>query len=580
MSGKERPKVLIVDDVSANIKILCDVLEPKGYEILVASSGDAALKIAAHTSPDIIMLDILMPPGIDGYEVCRRLKQNEQTAHIPVIFITVLEEKESIIEGFRSGGVDYINKSFHEEEVLIRVETHLKNSRLTRELLQKNRELQEEIARREQAEKAQKRAEDSLQKADEQLSIISQQEAKRWGIESFVGKSKTIRRILDDVRKLQNAETTTVLITGESGTGKELIARAIHFGGAKAKGQFITLNCSAIPGELAESTLFGHLRGAFTGASQTRKGYFELADGGTLFLDEIGDMPVLLQAKLLRVLEDGCITPVGGREKRVDVRILAATNQNLQAKISQGTFRPDLYFRLSSFTVDVPPLRERKGDIPLLIEHFLNLFSSEMRIPKPVLSEEAKETLEAYHFPGNIRELKNIIEHALIKSEGEAIEAKHLNFINVDYIPIPHPPTPPQENQLPLNAEGTEKPTPNVEVSERRLSSEVGERQLSNEVYRNQANGLSNQGQFGFDTFPNAGNLRPNNRMAHSQMTDEEKILAHVRQHSSINNSKCRELLDVDINRANYLLNKMYSAGVLKRQGSHRWTKYVLNTST
>jgi len=432
-------KILIVDDIPANLNILRKALESEGYNILVAPSGEVALKIAARATPELILLDVVMP-GIDGFETCRQLKQNESTQDIPVIFVTAAkDETESIIEGFRVGGVDYIAKPFENEEVLVRVETQLKINRLTKELLQKNRDLEQrtteltlanqrlkqEIARRECAE-------DALQTADEQLSIISHREAERWGIAGFVGRSKTIGKILNDIRKLHHTGTTSVLITGESGTGKELIARAIHFGGPRAKGPFIPLICSAIPHDLAESTLFGHVRGAFTGANTDRKGYFELANGGTLFLDEIGDMPLELQAKLLRVLEDGCIIPVGGtREKRVDVRILAATNVDIQPKIAEGAFRSDLYFRLAGFTVVAPPLRNRKEDIPLLAYHFLRMFATEMGKEMPPLSPEALEALEVYHFPGNVRELKNIIERALIESGGAEIQPKHLYFIHI-----------------------------------------------------------------------------------------------------------------------------------------------------
>jgi len=296
-------------------------------------------------------------PGMDGYEVCSRLKEDEATKQIPVLFLTAKDDKESLIRGFRAGGVDYITKPFEKEEVLIRAETHLKLHRLTQDLLDKNRELQQEIARRQQAEADRDLTKDALMTADERLSMLSQQEVERWGLDGFVGKSGTIARILDAVRRLQDAGKTSVLIAGESGTGKELIARAIHFGGARTKGPFIPVNCSAIPTELAESSFFGHLRGAFTGANQSRKGYFELADGGTLFLDEIGDMPLALQAKLLRTLEDGCVTPVGGSQsRRVDVRIIAATNVDLHQRIAEGTFRRDLYFRITRFIVEVPPL--------------------------------------------------------------------------------------------------------------------------------------------------------------------------------------------------------------------------------
>ncbi|MFQ6042002.1 MAG: sigma-54-dependent transcriptional regulator [Candidatus Poribacteria bacterium] len=434
-----KPKILLVDDMPPNLDILSNALEPEGYQILIALDGEEAIKIARRALPDLILLDVMMPK-IDGFETCRRLKQDQSTQDIPVIFVTAKEETESIIKGFRMGGVDYIQRPFEKEELLVRVKTHLKISLLTRELLRKNKELQQEIDKREQAEKARDRAEDNLKTADEHLSLISKQEAQRWGIDSFIGKSKTIKDILNDIRRLQNSRTTNtlitnVLITGESGTGKELIARAIHYGGPRAKGPFIVVNCSAIASELAESELFGHVKGAFTGADKDRKGRFELADGGTLFLDEIGDMPLQLQPKLLRVIEDGAFVPVGGaREKHVDVRILAATNQDLQEKIGQGLFREDLYFRLAQFTVIVPPLRERKEDIPLLTEHFLKMFSDGMGIEQPVLSEEAQKALAAYHFPGNVRELRNIIAYALVQSGGSIILPQHLRFMQTDAV--------------------------------------------------------------------------------------------------------------------------------------------------
>ena len=446
-------EILIVDDVPANLNVLRQSLEAKGYDIIIATSGQSALKIAARTQPSLILLDIMMP-GMDGFETCRRLKSDERLLDIPVIFITAKDETESLVEGFRVGGVDYITKPFEEEEVLVRVQTHLKNHRLTQELIQKNRELEQEIAMRVQAE-------DARQTADEKLSLISQREEERWGIEGFVGQSQTIAKILKDIRRLQMTGTTSVLITGESGTGKELIARAIHFGGPREKGPFIPVNCSAIPADLAESSFFGHVRGAFTGATTDRKGYFELADGGTLFLDEIGEMPFELQVKLLRVLEDGSFIPLGGTgEKHVNVRILAATNADLQAKIAEGRFRKDLYFRLVAFTVTAPPLRERRTDIPLLVRHFLKMFATEMAIETPVLSDEALSVLKTYAFPGNVRELKNIIERALIESGGGEIRPEHLHFVHLRESDTPPPPTTDSEDNhtksLPLNLQQAE----------------------------------------------------------------------------------------------------------------------------
>ncbi|HEY2573090.1 MAG TPA: sigma-54 dependent transcriptional regulator, partial [Verrucomicrobiaceae bacterium] len=395
-SSGGQPQVLVVDDNPANLDLLTRVLEPDGYRILVAQNGEAALALAKRARPDLILLDVMMP-GADGFETCRRLGQDEKTAEIPVLFISARADTASIVEGFRAGGVDYVTKPFQAEEVLSRANTHLRLSRLTRELGAKNQSLEQQTAElstangllREEVERRQK-AEDALQVAGEQLSAISRREAERWGVEGFVGKSKTISKILHEVRRLQNFSSVNVLINGESGTGKELVARAVHSGSSRGKGPFIAVNCVAIPEDLAESMFFGHVKGAFTGAMIDRKGYFELADEGTLFLDEIGDMSPLLQAKLLRVLEDGKVTPLGAtREKQVNVRIVAATNADLEGRIAAGMFRQDLYFRLAQFTVQLPPLRMRKEDVGLLAGHFLELFATEMGMKAPLLTADA-----------------------------------------------------------------------------------------------------------------------------------------------------------------------------------------------
>jgi DNA-binding NtrC family response regulator len=427
-SPSAREKILLVDDVPANLTVLTFTLEPLGYDIFAAPNGTVALSIAAKARPDLILLDILMP-GLDGLETCRRLKQSESTRDIPVIFITARGETESVVEGFRAGGVDYVVKPFQAGEVFNRIATHLRLSRLTRELLEKNRalesrtaELTAEIERRRQAESA-------LRHADEKLTAFSDLEASRGNLSALIGDSAKLKKIVEEIQRLHLFANTSVLITGESGTGKELVARAIHFGSTRSKAPFVPMNCVAIPSELAESILFGHLKGAFTGATADRKGCFELADGGTLFLDEIGDMPAALQVKLLRVLEDGQVTPVGaGEAKQVDVRVIAATNADLTARIAAGNFRQDLYFRLARYTIQTPALRERLEDVPQLAAHFLQVFSAEMGQPSSGLSRAAAVALQAYDFPGNIRELKNIIERALIGSGGQMILPEHLQL--------------------------------------------------------------------------------------------------------------------------------------------------------
>jgi DNA-binding NtrC family response regulator len=453
-------------------------------------------------------------PEVDGYEVCKQLKASKQTQEIPIIFLSALDDVANKVKAFEVGGVDYITKPFQHEEVLARVNAHLtlRNQQIqletqNAELIKLNEQLKQEIARREQAE-------DTLQVTDAKLfSTLSEQETKRWGISGFIGKSQNFTKILDDIRRLQEVEKTNVFILGESGTGKELIARAIHFGGKRAKGgPFLAVNCSAVPADLAESHFFGHVKGAFTGAISDRKGYFEQADGGTLFLDEIGDMPMPLQAKLLRTLEDGTLTPVGGtREKKVNVRVLAATNADLPTKIARNEFREDLYYRLGSYTIDVPSLRERKEDILLLAKHFLSMFAAEMCRPEPPLTDEASKTLENYDFPGNIRELKNRIEHALIRCDGAPIQPAHFDI---------------RAQRIEIN-----KPD---------------------------------------DTSTGSKPRRP------EQVGDEENILAYVREHGSINNTQCRQLLNSDYHKCSYLLKKLAREEKLVREGERRGAIYRL----
>ncbi|CAN5371593.1 sigma-54 dependent transcriptional regulator [soil metagenome] len=465
-----RPRVLIADDMPANLDLLTQVLEPEGYHVLAVKSGKVCIEVAAKASPDIIILDALMP-DMDGYETCRQLRADVKTRSIPVLFVSGREETSSVIEAFNAGAVDYVAKPFEAREVLARVRTHLQLSRLSRQLWQQNVELEQKAAELAESNERLKReigkrqqAETAREVVGDQLQDLSSREAERWGLGEFVGKSGTITKILQGVKRLQNFGSINALITGESGTGKELVARAIHFGSGRSKGPFIPVNCVAIPSELAESMLFGHVRGAFTGATMDRKGLFELAHGGTLFLDEIGDMPAQMQAKLLRVLEDGRVTPLGAtKDRQVDVRIVAATNADLQSQIERGAFRQDLYFRLAQFTVELPPLRERQEDIPLLAAHFVRMFSRDMGMPEQVLPREVLAVLAMHPFPGNVRELKNVIERALIESGGDPVRPEHLHLVKtarrealaprVDAQPEPAEST---ADGLPLNLEAAE----------------------------------------------------------------------------------------------------------------------------
>jgi DNA-binding NtrC family response regulator len=449
-------RVLIIDDAPTNLDLLLDLLEPRGYEVLAASSGEEGLRIVESAGPSLILLDVLMP-RLDGYEVCRRLKANPATAHIPVIFITGRDEPEAVVEGFRAGGVDYVVKPFHPEEVLARLRTHLSLHELTRRLEARSAELGEANEKLRQEIALRRHAESARDEAGERLSLIVAREEERWGVQGFIGRSPLVTRVVESVRRVRGVGTS-VLITGESGTGKELIARAIHFGGARAEQAFVPVNCSAIPAELAESVFFGHRRGAFTGADRDRKGCFELAHRGTLFLDEVGDMPTVLQAKLLRVLESGTFTTVGGeREQHADVRIVAATNVDLEAKVRDGRFRQDLYYRLARFTVHTPPLRERVEDIPLLAEHFVRVLSREMARRPPRLRDDALERLQQYDFPGNVRELKNVIERALIESGGASIGYEHLGLPSAPRSTAKTASRRAVVDDLPLNLEAAER---------------------------------------------------------------------------------------------------------------------------
>jgi DNA-binding NtrC family response regulator len=497
-------KVLIVDDIAENRLLLRQTLSPEGIDLQLASNGETAISVALRTHPDLIFLDVMMP-GLDGYETCRRLKSTPETRDIPIIFITAHNEVDAIVKGFRVGAVDYIAKPFRTEEVLARARTQLQLSRLTRSLQERNEQLELEIAGRKQAET-------ERDQVHARLDTLAQQEAARWGVSGMIGQSGPFHDVIGKIRKVAGFGASRVLITGESGTGKELIARAIHAGGPRSAGPFVPVNCSAITAELAESLFFGHVKGSFTGAVDDRRGFFELADGGTLFLDEVGDMPMALQAKLLRVLEDGEVHPLGAAAPiKVDTNIVAASNIDFESRIQSGDFRQDLYFRLARFTFQAPPLRERSDDIELLAHHFVRLFAQEIKVPPPLLSDQAKEALLAYDFPGNVRELKNILERAVMESEGELIQPEHLHFFG------------------PSPGEGTRTPA----VSSSPATMETA-------------------------------------------LSEEEQIVRYIESYGPISNAHCRTLLKTDRNHATYVLRKLVDAGRLSCQGQGRWARYRL----
>jgi len=387
--------VLIVDDEPLNVDLLEQELAAAGYRTLSAASGEEAIAKAAKALPDLVLLDVMMA-GLDGYVVCERLKAAEATRAIPVIFLTALTDTFEKVRAFSAGAVDYVTKPFEPEELLARVGTHIA---LRREI------------------EAHRRSKSTIQYLVEEI---------RSDRDAMVGESPPLRRVLEQIAQVAPTDST-VLIQGETGTGKELVARAIHARSPRRERPLVKVNCAALPRDLVESELFGHEKGAFTGATQQRRGRFELADGGTLFLDEVGELPLEAQAKLLRVLQEREFDRVGGtRSLRTDVRVIAATNRDLQARVAGGGFRSDLYYRLNVFPVVVPPLRERRDDIPGLVRHFAAKAARKLGRTVDGISPAFVKRASAYDWPGNIRELENLVERASIMSNGAVLDAIEL----------------------------------------------------------------------------------------------------------------------------------------------------------
>ncbi len=401
------PVILMVDDTPANLGVLSELLGKDGYDVLVAEDGESAIERALYAKPDLILLDILMP-NLDGFATCKRLKASKDTEEIPVIFMTALTSTEEKIQGFELGAVDYITKPFQQEEVRARVQTHLNLVHYQRQLKEQNHRLQQEI-------ESHRRTQATVQYLNAEL-----ESAQASG--QIVGKSPSFGETLEQIQQIAGTDCTALII-GETGTGKELFARAIHDQSPRREKSLIKVNCAAIPKDLFESEFFGHEKGAFTGASMRRIGRFELADGGTLFLDELGELPLDIQAKLLRVLQEQEFERVGGQTtQKVDVRIIAATNRDLHEEVAQQRFREDLFYRLNIFPIRIPPLRERPEDIPLLIQHFIQVFSQKYGKAIDGAKDSTLQELQEYRWPGNIRELENIIERAVIISKGKWLE--------------------------------------------------------------------------------------------------------------------------------------------------------------
>jgi two-component system response regulator PilR (NtrC family) len=380
MSG---PRVLIVDDESSLVEFLTVLCNGEGFEVDSALSFAAARERLADRAPDLVLCDILMPDG-NGLDLLREI--NAQPSAPAVVMMTAFTSTKTAIEAMKLGAYDYLAKPFDVDELKVVVHKALEKRRLAEENVYLKGEL-----------------------------------AGRYGFKNLIGRSARMQQVFKLVERIART-TSTVLIQGESGTGKELIARAIHFSSARAGERFLSINCGAMPESLLESELFGHERGAFTGAVRDKKGLFQEANRGTLFLDEVGDMTLTMQVKLLRALQDRAVRRVGGNlEEPIDVRIIAATNRILADLIARGEFREDLFYRINVLPIDLPPLRDRREDIPILVDHFLRRYAERLGQAPRRISVEALRLLEAYHWPGNVRELENLIERAVALANGPAI---------------------------------------------------------------------------------------------------------------------------------------------------------------
>lgn len=383
-----RPSILLVDDERRLTEVMEAALQARDFDTLRASSVDAALSALKSERVDLIITDLRMP-GQGGRELLAAVKRDRP--ELPVIIMTAYASVRSAVDLVKEGAFDYIAKPFEIDDLVATIGRALK---LTSVIVE-NQRLRQEIGR-------------------------------KYSFENLIGQSASFQRVLQQVTEVCTSRAT-VLVLGESGTGKELVARAVHFNSPRKEMPFLTVNCAAIPEGLLESELFGHAKGAFTGAVTAREGRFAAADGGTLFLDEIGDMPTAIQAKVLRVLQDQAFEPVGTNTTvKVDVRIIAATHKDLREMVSAGSFREDLFYRLNVFPMVLPPLRDRVEDIPLLAAHFLQIHSEDMAKKIVGFTPAAEATMAAYSWPGNIRELQNCVERAVIVSRGRSIDVPDL----------------------------------------------------------------------------------------------------------------------------------------------------------
>jgi DNA-binding NtrC family response regulator len=381
-------RILIVDDEEVLRDVLDAVLRREGFDVITAASGEEALSVLDGEEVDLVILDVMLP-GISGIDTLRAIRIANPT--LPVIVITAFSSIDGAIDAMKQGAFHYIPKPFKNEEVVLTVNKALEQRRLSRE----NERLKAELS-------------------------------DKYAYSNIIGKSESMRKVFDLIR-LAAPSRSNILIVGESGTGKELVAKAIHHASPRARNAFVTVNSGSLPPELLESSLFGHMKGAFTGAIATKRGLFEVADGGSIFLDEIGNINLETQAKLLRVIQEKEFMRLGSVETiRVDVRIIAATNADLQKLMAESKFREDLYYRLNVITIQLPPLRRKREDIPLLVQHFLQKYSEENKRRVREVTPDAMKILMDYPWPGNVRELENTIERAVVLCTGDRVTVELL----------------------------------------------------------------------------------------------------------------------------------------------------------
>lgn len=485
--------ILIVDDEKNYLLILEDLLSEEGYQVFTAETAEKGLETLEALDLDVVITDMKMP-GMDGMAFLERVHLYHP--ELPVIMMTAYGSVEKAVEAMRKGAYDYILKPFKNEELKLTIRKAIDHCQLIR----RNRFLSQELRERHQ-------------------------------FSSIIGKNAAMQRIYQLIEKVAPTKAT-VLITGESGTGKELIARAVHYNSQRHERPFISVNCGALPETLLESELFGHERGAFTGAISLRKGRFELAHEGTLFLDEVSEMPPPLQVKLLRVLQEMEFERVGGTHTiRVDVRVVAASNRHLKEEVATGRFRSDLFYRLNVVHVHLPPLRERVDDIPLLVTHFLGKYRKEGEKASMGIETEALRCLMEYSWPGNVRELENVIERSVILSSGEQITVRDL------------PP----------------------EIRENRPEVSRVEKSAGRSVTPSEGS-LPDRSPVGENPSASHSNLRPRQRRSIDFISD----------HGHITNKDYAQLNGISERQALRELNELVESGVLRRIGKGRACRYIL----